>query len=290
MSPARHVFRSVITSLAAVMATHALSYQLIALLPDAASRMAGFLGSHEPSVSMLRTRLETRTYWESLEGLLTGDFGKTISGVSVAEELSLQFMDTVPRMAVAAVLVALTASVSISLAPSRRRPTPFLDLMCLIPPYVHAFVALIGLLLLQSVAGPPAAWGRGAAAALSAAIAPAALVAAQASRTTSEVLSADYALFCRSMGLGERSLRRLLRPQVWVALAPSAERTFLWLFLSLIFSEIVLSLPGFGSSFAVALRNSDVNMLLCQIAIIAIVSNSARVVATTVRAYHGIID
>ena len=290
MSAARHVFRAAVAAVAAVFATHALAYHLIALLPAAATRMAGLLGGHEPVVSALQNRLGQRTYLESLTGFLTGDFGSSVHGVAVLSDLARQLGDTGPRLMAGALLVGLAALAATALAPPRPRPTPVLDLLCLMPPYLHAFVALVALLALQVGVGPAvggAAWW---AAVLSAAVAPAALVAAQARRRMSEALSADHATFARSMGLGERDLRRLLRREVWVEIAPSVERVLLWLFLSMLFSEIVLSLPGVGSSFAVALRNSDVNMLLAQIGAIAILSNSARIVATIVRARHGITD
>ena len=230
------------------------------------------------------------SYLDSLTGILRGDLGPAVSGVPVSSDLAQQLLDTGPRLVVAASLVAAAAWIATALAPSRRRPTPWLDLLCLTPPYVHAFVALILLLLMgvtvDPTAGGPAWW----VVIVSSAVAPAALVAAQASHVMSEALSSDHALFARSMGLREPELRRLLRREVWVSMAPSLERTFLWLFLSMLFGEIVLSLPGVGASFAVALRNTDVNMLLCQIGVIAVLSNTARVAATVVRARHGIVD
>ena len=290
MSAARHVLRAVATAVGAVVATHALAYHLIALLPDAATRMAGLLGSHEPVVATLRSRLDERTYLDSLAGLMHGDLGTNVNGVPVASELARQLRDTGPRLVIASLLVALAAWLATALAPPRPRPARVLELLCLVPPYVHAFVALILLLLLGVAVDPAVAGAAWWAVVLSSAVAPAALVAAQASRVMSEVLSADHALFARSMGLRDRGVRRLLRGEVWVSIAPSVERIFLWLILNMLFGEIVLSLPGMGSSFAVALRSSDVNMLLCQIGVLAVLSNSARVAATIVRARHGIID
>ena len=278
------------TAVAAVIATHGLAYHLIALLPSAATRMAGLLGSYEPVVSALRSRLDQRTYLESLLGLLIGDLGVSVSGVSVASDLAGQMANTGPRLIAAVVLVVAAARMATAVAPARPRPTPALDLLCLVPPYLHAFVALILLLLLGVTVDPAVAGAAWWAAIASSAVGPAALVAAQASRVMSVALSADHALFARSMGLRERELRRLLRREVWVSIAPSVERVFLWLFLSMLFGEIVLSLPGVGSSFAVALGSSDTNLLLGQIGIIAVLSNTARVAATIVRARHGIID
>lgn len=290
MSATRHALRCVTAAVAAVVATHALAYHLIALLPSAATRMAGLLGSYEPVVSALRSRLDQRTYLDSLLGLLIGDLGVTVSGVPVASDLARQLVNTGPRLIVAAVLVVAAARIATAAAPTRPRPTPGLDLLCLVPPYLHAFVALILLLLLGVTVDPAVSGAAWWAVVAASAVGPAALVAAQASRVMSEALSADHALFARSMGLRERELRRLLRREVWMSIAPSVERVFLWLFLSMLFSEIVLSLPGVGSSFAVALRNSDANLLLGQIGIIAVLSNTARVVAAIVRARHGIID
>ena len=290
MSVTGHALRSVAAAVASVVATHALAYHLIALLPSAATRMAGFLGSYEPVVSALRSRLDQRTYLDSLMGLLTGDLGVTVGGVLVASDLARQLANTGPRLIAAAVLIVAAARIATAATPARPRPTPALDLLCLVPPYLHAFVALILLLLLGVTVDPAmfgAAWW---AVVVSSAVGPAALVAAQASRVMSEALSADHALFARSMGLRERELRGLLRREVWISITPSAERVFLWLFLSMLFGEIVLSLPGVGSSFAVALHSSDANLLLSQIGIIAISSNTARVVASIIRARHGIID
>ena len=290
MSVVQHVLRSVATAVGAAIATHALAYHLIVLLPDAATRMAGLLGSHEPVVATLRSRLDQRTYLDSLARLTQGDLGTSVSGVPVASDLARQLRDTGPRLVIATVLVVVAAWLATALAAPRPRPSPALELLCLVPPYVHAFVALILLLLLGVAVDPAVAGAAWWAVVLSSAVAPAALVAAQASRVMSETLSADHALFARSMGLRDREVRRLLRREVWVSIAPSVERIFLWLFLSMLFGEIVLSLPGVGSSFAVALRSSDVNMLLCQVGVLAIASNGARVAATFVRARHGIID
>ena len=290
MSSTAHVLRSVAMAAVSVAATHALAYHLITLLPTAATRMAGLLGGYDPVVSALRSRLGQRTYLDSLTGLLTGDLGMTVSGVAVSSDLARQLLDTGPRLIAGAMLVVAAARIAITLAPIRPQPTPTLDLLCLVPPYLHAFVALILLLLLGGTGDAVVAGAAWWAVVVSSAGGPAALVAAQASRVMSETLSADHALFGRSMGLRERDLRRLLRREVWVAIAPSVERVSLWLFLSMLFGEIVLSLPGVGSSFAVALRNSDANMLLCQIVVIAALSNTARVAATIVRVRHGIID
>lgn len=279
-----------IASIATVIATHALAYYLMAFLPDAATRMSALLGGYEPAVSALRAKFEHRTYPETLFATLSGDFGTSVDGVPVVIALGEQLADTIPRLLVALTIVAMAAWLALRSASIKSRQTPLLDFVCLTPPYVHAFIALFVLFLsggLVSTQTGSIAWCM---TIIVAAIAPSALVSAQATTIMASRLASDYALFARSMGLNELEIRKLLYHDAWISLVPSLERTVLWLFLSLIFAEIVFSLPGFGSGFASALRRSDINILLAQILLLAAISNLARMVSGGFRAFYGIAD
>jgi len=282
--------RLCLASAASIIATHALTYHLIKVLPDAATRMSGLLGGHEPAITAMRARLGHRSYSETLRGALVGDFGVSVDGLSVTDAVGIQMLETLPRLLTASVIVLVVMMAMLVAARPKKLRAPLLDFLCLVPPYLHAFIALIFVALIGGsldVAGAGSLWWG---AVLAAAVAPSALLGAQAWSVMSQGLASDHAVFASSMGLGAWRIRMLLRHDAWVKLLPSLDRTFLWLFLSVNFAEIVLSLPGFGSSFASALRRSDVDMLLAQIVVLALLSNIARIAAASLRALYGVQD
>lgn len=282
----RYILRLLALGFVAIAATHALAYHLIALLPDAATRMAALLGGHEPVVTALRARLQSRSYAEVLQHAIVGDLGISVDGVPVMTALVSQAEDSLPRFVLAGVIVAVVLVFVVQIARPRRDRLAALEFICLVPPYVPAFGALACLLLAgTSIEQDRLVW---IAVVLSAAVIPAAVVGAQGMRAVADAVASDYALYARSMGLDEHAVRGLLRHEIWIGLAPSLERTVLWLAVSMMFAELVLSLPGFGSAFASALRRSDVNMLVAQITFLAVLSNIAWVIASAFRARYGV--
>ena len=81
------------------------------------------------------------------------------------------------------------------------------------------------------------------------------------------------------MGASHARLRVRLLRSLFVELLPTLEKIVSGLLVSLIFVEPVLGLDGFGTLAIRAIRRSDPDMVLALVLVVAIVVNSARILA-----------
>ena len=82
-----------------MLGAHALAYFLINVLPDAKLIALGLEGAKHEVLANLQSEAVRRPYGETLFGLLKFDFGWTLDGVPVIDEISRALMLSAPRIA-----------------------------------------------------------------------------------------------------------------------------------------------------------------------------------------------
>jgi ABC-type dipeptide/oligopeptide/nickel transport system permease component len=109
----------------------------------------------------------------------------------------------------------------------------------------------------------------------------------QSTNVMRDHLARPHAALQRATGAKPLELRRILLHNVLVELAPSLEKAMAWLLANLMFTEVVLGLPGIGSMAVRALRRSDPYLILATVLVFAVIINTMRVVAVGLRYAYG---
>ena len=267
-------------AVAAVLATHAIAYFGIRLLPDTASRLAGMLGGSEDVLSSLRAQFQDRPYWDRLLDLLTGKFGTNVDGVPVVSQLAEAVAFSAPRFIIAAGLVALVGRLVLQRSPKRRGIDRWLEFLVQVPPFVWGFVGFICVVSVSDAVDKSFMSLSSFITIVATAATPAVLMALQGRAVMRELDRSDYALFLRSLGFSSSQVASIVRRDAVRKLIPTIEKLVMWLALSLLFAEMLLSMPGIGLAFTAALSRSDVDSLLGIVVLLAILSNLARVMSS----------
>lgn len=270
-------------AVAVVLGAHALAYFLVNILPDATLIALGLEGAKHEVLANLQSEAVRRPYAETLFGLLKLDFGRTIDGVQVLDELGRALTLSAPRVAGAFGLVCAAAFIA---AFTRRVPRTLVSFLSFLPPYVSAFLALLA--LLAAGAASPGDPALGVLCMLAVAISPAMLVVGQAAGITHRNLATEFARTLVSIGANDRFLRTRLLPNLTVELVPSLEKVFVMIAAGLLFAEPILGLPGIGTTAVRALRRADPDLVLGVTLVFAFSVVLARLAAVGVRRQFGL--
>jgi ABC-type dipeptide/oligopeptide/nickel transport system permease component len=275
--------RAVIASLVVVLGAHALAYFLVNVLPDAALVALGIQGANQEVLSTFRAGVEHRSYAESLLGVLRFDFGRTIDGVPVVDEIAQGALSSAPRVGIAA-LIALVTVLGVAFA--RRVPRLAISVVSFLPPYVIASLALLALLAAGQGGLDSAVVQLTAAVAI--AVSPTALLAEQTAGITARNLASDFTRTMAAAGASHGFIRSKLLANLAAELAPSFDKALVVLLASLMFAEPILGLPGLGTTTVRAVRRADPGLLVGVTVFFAICVATTRVLAVLVRRRFGL--
>jgi ABC-type dipeptide/oligopeptide/nickel transport system permease component len=276
-------FRLIVGAVAAVFVAHAISYLAIRLLPDSAERIAGMLGGSEAVVVHLRGQMPQGDYFDRLVAMMKGDLGKSVDGVPVVRQIIEALALSIPRFLIAAALLVVIATAVL------RRPAHYgvvdagLEWAVQVPPFVWCFFGFIVVITTSDGVDKSALSISNLATVVATATAPAALLVLQARNVMRQQALSDFAIYMQSLGMPASNRAGVLRSAAIHQLLPTIEKLVMWLALSLLFSEMLLSLPGIGQLMLAALSRSDVNSLLGIILLLATLSNLTRLIVAFVQ-------
>lgn len=275
--------KELLAAVAVVLGAHALAYFLVNVLPDATLIALGLEGAKQEVLANLQAEAIRRPYAETLLGLLQFDFGRTLDGVRVSEEIGRALALSAPRIAGAFTLVCVAVFIT---AFARRVPRTLVSFLSFLPPYVPAFFALLALLAVGAASpGDPALVVL---CTLAVALSPAMLVVEQAAGITHRNLSTEFARTLVSIGAGDRFLRMRLLGNLTAELVPSLEKVFVMIAAGLLFAEPILGLPGIGTTAVRAVRRADPDLLLGVTLLFSFSVVLARLVAVGIRRQFGL--
>lgn len=245
-----------------IIGAHGLAFLLVQILPTTANIMLGFYSVQEDVFAALASLTESRPYLEMLKGLLTLDFGVSADGVPVKDELYRHLLISLPRISVALLAAAVMAVIS-AFAASRSRllVLPVLSYLLFFPVYGIPFLVFVFLLLFNADLDPisPLLW---LACTVAISVSPSAMLAAQSFSIMQSHLNSRHAMASLALGIPIRRLRWLLMRNVIFEVSPTFEKIMTGTVTGLMFSEMVLGLPGLGVLAIRAIRRSDVELLL----------------------------
>ena len=273
-----------------IFGAHGLVYLLVGVLPDAAVVSLGLEGARADSVAAFHTAHGTRRYIEVLADLAVLDFGTSLDGIAVGEELARAVTATLPRLILAFCVIALVAGAVALLAPVDRDGLDRVaSMIAFLPPYLAPFIALLLLLSAQSLLGGIVSdvWTQ-VLAILAIAIAPAALIAVQTSNITRRNLASDFARTVAAVGAKPLRVRLRLLHNLAAEIVPSLEKMFASMVAALLFAEPILGLAGFGTTAVRAVRRTDLDLLLGVTLVIAVSIGLFRIGALWVRHKYGL--
>ena len=273
-----------------IFGAHGLVYLLMGVLPDAAVVSLGLEGARAESVAAFHTAHGTRQYHEVLADLVVLDFGTSLDGIAVADELARAVMATLPRLMLACCAIGfVSVAVALFAAADRNGLDVIASLIAFLPPYLAPFLALLLLLSVQTLLGgmAPEVWTQ-VLAILAIAAAPGALIAVQTSNITRRNLESDFARTLAAVGAKPLRVRLRLLHNLAAEIVPSLEKMFASMVAALLFAEPILGLGGFGTTAVRAVRRSDADLLLGVTLVIAISIGLFRIGALWVRRRYGL--
>ena len=264
----------------AIVGTHALTFLLIQILPTTAEIMLGLYSTNFDVLAELSKITVSRSYPEMLLGLFSLDFGVSADGVLVISELSRHLMISLPRLSLAlifAVIVALVASFTAGRL--QKGVLPILSYILFFPMYGIAFLLFVLLLVTGSRldSGSIMPWF---ACTVAISIPPSALLASQAYSITKSHLESQHAINFLSMGISPHRLRQLLLHNLLYEIVPTFEKVMTGAVTGLMFSELVLGMPGIGALAIRAIRRADIELLLGVVVVLAGIICIARFISS----------
>lgn len=280
--------RQLALALLTVVAAHALTIALIQVLPTSAQQLLGLFGVRPEVLSALAEVNQPRSYSSMISGYLRGDFGVTADGVPVGSEVLRGVGRSFPRLGTALVLALVVAFSSAYFVAARERGRSFaLSYLVFFPPYGIPFVVLVCVLFtgVGLTEESPIAWVEGVVAIV---VTPAAMLALQANAVMRRELKAPHSSVMRVNGVSAQRLRLLLFTNIAVELTPSIEKVVASTLVGLMFSELVLGLPGVGALAVRAVRRSDVELLAAIVVVFSVVICTARTISAAARHAYGL--
>lgn len=283
----RVLARQLLLAALTIVLAHALTVALVRVLPSSAEQLLGIFGVREEALRTLAEINPPRSYASMVRGLLHFDFGITADGVSVAAEILEGLGHSVPRLA-SAILISFAAATATALLILRtERLFSFgLSYLVFFPPYGVPFILLAGLLVSGIVVSQesPIVWLAGV---VAIAAGPAAMLTVQAGAVMKRHLASAHAAFLLANGVQPRRLRFLILANVGVELTPTFEKVVAGALTSLMFSELVLGLPGVGNLAVRAVRRSDLELLSGVVLTFCVLICAARIASALARHAYG---
>lgn len=274
---------------AAVLGAHGLAFFLVSVLPDAAILSLGIEGTRQEVLAAFQAQHQARSYGQVLLDLLRFDFGTTLDGIPVRQELAAALAASAPRLVLAAVLI-FTSILCAALIPKGRlryveRVAPFLAFL---PPYVLPFIGLVALLTATFSIGIPAGEIASQLVAIVAlGAAPAALMFTQARAVAQRTWMSDFARTLLAVGATPIYQRWRLVHNVLAEIAPSLEKVLTALVAVLLFVEPIFGMSGFGTTAVRAIKRSDIDLILAITFVMAVGVAVCRLTALLIRRHYG---
>jgi ABC-type dipeptide/oligopeptide/nickel transport system permease component len=269
----------------AVLGAHALAFAVLQLLPGPALSALGLAATGLEARNAFLEQHAVRPYLTVLSDLAQGRLGTTLDGLPVADELGRALAAGLPRLGLAAALIALVVLL-VGFAPRRwlAAVASWGEAIAFLPPFVAPFLG-VGVLLLV----PPQDWAvlSWMLSAIAIAAPAAALGAAQAARITLRHLEEPFALTMRAMGASARVQRARLIRNLVAEMAPTLEKVVLGLFSAALFAEAVFGQNGIGALAMRAIRRSDTDLTLAVVLVLATVTGALRLATTVLRERAG---
>lgn len=283
------MWKECVAAIVVVFVAHALTYFLVNVLPDAAVVALGLEGTHHEVLAAFHAQHVERSYVEVIQDLVRFDFGKTLDGTQVSQELAQGIMASAPRV-FAAFFVVVGSALSAALLPIRsltrvERLAPFLAFL---PPYLLPFLGAVALLSATFFGAYQVhdAVKEGVAV-LALALAPAALAFVQVRNITRRNLASDFARILLASGATPFYQRWRLVNNAVVEISPTLEKIFTTLVAILLFLEPIFGTSGFGTTAVRAIKRSDVDLILGVTFLIALCVCFCRIVTIFVRRKYG---
>ena len=284
----RRTFTIGIVAGASVLAAHALTYLLVAVLPDPSIILLGFQSAQESVLSAFQQQTAIRGYGQVLFDLANGDLGKTLDGVPVTAEVWTALEATVPRV-VAAFAGVLMVVLAVAFLPRPGNPAVWhgLTLTSFLPPFLIPFACLVLALAMDLAIGTEGLFDTGWwLTVVAMAVSPAALAGAQTANIMKRNLEEPFAKTVLASGATPIRQRRRLLHNLFVELAPGLEKMLTAMITATMFAEPILGETGFGTMVVRAIRRTDVDLLLASVLAAAIAINLGRVAGVSVRALY----
>lgn len=276
------VIRQSFLAIIAIVGSHCLTFLLIKVLPSTAELMLGLYAAKSEALSELTKSVVVRSYAEMLSGLTTLDFGVSADGLAVADELSRQIMISLPRLVAA---LALAMSIALIGAYFVERTKGYISslfsYLLFFPVYgvpLVLFTVLLGINA-RLTPGSPALWLTSI---VAIAIPPSAMLTLQALAVMKNHLSSPHSTFWLLSGISRSRLRLILLRNVIFEITPSFEKVMTSAVTGLMFSEMILGLPGLGTLTVRAVRRADVELLLGVIVILSTTICTMRILSATI--------
>lgn len=240
-----------------VASAYLLAYALVAVLPDASYAAFGIFSSNEAVVSAWRNTQAHDGLGDRAARLTHLDFGRTLDGVPVLDQLSTALLVSAPHLVIGAMFImVVVVGVGYRGYPGGKFEQ-IVSFSNFLPQYVLVVAIALSAATLNNAPG-----FQGILAGLALGIAPASLMAAQAYQITAVNLRSEHVRFHRACGASEHEVRRRLFKNLLFGLLPSFQNALLALIGSLLFVEIALGIGGLGALTARAIRRTDVDLVL----------------------------
>jgi len=207
---------------------------------------------------------ESKTYFEILADLVDGELGVTLDGVPVEEAVGRALLDSLPRMGLALTIIIFAVVLAIVLTRSRGGVgRNLMGLFAFLPPYLPAFILLP--LALSTVSYIPEF-----VIVLSIAATAAFAAAFQACTVLVHISHQPFVTTYRAYGLTELEIKKHLTKNILYAIAPSLERWFAQIIVSLMLAEAVFGVSGLGTLTIRAIQQTDVLLLMAIASLFAV--------------------
>lgn len=281
---------ALVITILSIFGAHALAYLFVGVLPDAAVISLGLESARSEVVAAFQAANGVRPYSQVMTDAARFNFGTTLDGIPVSQELAYAFAASVPRLVLAGFAIVLVSLMTALFAPVRSgvldRAASFLAFL---PPYIMPFLGVLIVLSIQTAFGTVASDALTLSVTVAAiAIVPGALAVAQTVNITRRNLESDFARTLTAIGARTLYRRVRLLHNVAAEITPSLEKMFTGMVAALLFAEPILGLSGFGTTAVRAVRRSDPDLLLGVTLALAIVVAVFRLFALVVRRHYGL--
>lgn len=272
--------RETLLAIALVLASHALAYFLLTVLPDSSFSGLGIFAGNQDAVVQWRSR-SAESYDIRFFNLLQGDFGHSLDNISVAQQILNALLVSTPHLVLSLVLLCLGVWFVGTKGTPGGHGEVVANYLNFLPPYVTIALLVITSILFGS------AWGVSTlTAALALTVPPLALLCAQIYRITDVNLLSDHVRLHVALGASHVQVRKRLLKNLVHELLPSLHNVALMLLASLLFVEVLVGIGGIGSLTARAIKRVDIDLSLGLVVFYGLMAAGVQVLSRVVRAQY----
>lgn len=272
---------------ATVLVAHALAYALVCALPAIGVAVFGLGAADQTVLSQFRERVDAPvSYWDALYRVFAGNWGRTLDGASVAHSLYSSFSNSLPPLAISLAVLVLSIVLALQFPRmlAQMGASYTAGFLGFIPAYLPGFLLLAGTTLLGGVLLFEDSGLRDLALGVAIGLTPAAIAAATVSNAYRLELQLPYVTYMRACGLPEKVLYRNSSKAVLLYVLPGWEKLVSLQITILIFTEAIISYPGFGSFFLLSVQRTDVNVILVSVSLISMTVAAFRLLSALINA------